>query len=157
MGIDDNTVIIFCADNGTGKYGKASPDRQKGTHVPLMIYAPGMTKQGRQDVMVNLSDMLPMIADIAGFDIPQDYQIDGVSLWPFLTTAKETHRDWVYAYRGPMQLIRGRHVMKDGRDNWWDVSEEPADLISYSKITNWKSTLAAQNEEKTRLQEKQTR
>lgn len=153
MGIDDNTVIIFCADNGTGKYGKASPDRQKGTHVPLMIYAPGMTKQGRQDVMVNLSDMLPMIADIAGFDIPQDYQIDGVSLWPFLTTAKETHRDWVYAYRGPMQLIRGRHVMKDGRDNWWDVSEEPADLISYSKITNWKSTLAAQNEEKTRLQE----
>jgi hypothetical protein len=51
-----------------------------------------------------------------------------------------------------MQLIRGRHVMKDGRDKWWDVSEEPADLISYSKITNWTSTLAAQNEEKTRLE-----
>ena len=152
MGIDDNTVIIFCADNGTGKYGKASPDRQKGTHVPLMIYAPGMSKQGRQDVLVNLSDMLPTIADIAGFDIPQEYEIDGVSLWPFLTTAKQNHRDWVYAYRGPMQLIRGLHVMKDGRDKWWDVSEEPSDLISYSKITHWKSAPASQQQEKDRLE-----
>lgn len=151
MGIDENTVIIFCADNGTSKYGKHSPDRQKGTHVPLMIYAPGMTKHGRQDIMVNLTDMLPMIADIVGFELPSDYEIDGVSLWPWLTTDKADHRDWVYAYRGPMQLIRGRHVMKDGRENWWDVSDEPADLISYPQIEDWSSTAENQKKEKSLL------
>jgi arylsulfatase A-like enzyme len=50
MGIEDNTVVIFCADNGTSGYGKNSHDRQKGVHVPMMIFAPGMTKHGEQDV-----------------------------------------------------------------------------------------------------------
>lgn len=152
MRIDQDTVIIFCADNGTSKYGKHSPDRQKGTHVPLMIYAPRMTKRGRQDILVNLADMLPTIADITGFDLPDDYAVDGVSLWPYLMTDKEDHRDWVFAYRGPMQLIRGRHVMKDGRDKWWDLSQEPADLNSYKEINDWNSSLEIQRDEKSRLE-----
>ncbi|MEC5128726.1 sulfatase-like hydrolase/transferase [Verrucomicrobiales bacterium BCK34] len=139
MGIADNTVLIFCADNGTGKYGKHSPDRQKGTHVPLIIHAPGMKKHGEQDVLVNLSDFLPTFADIMGVDLPDDYAIDGESFWPFLTSGKKNHRKWVYGYRGSQQLIRGRRVMKDGTDKWWDVSELPEDLIDFPLIENWKA------------------
>ena len=58
LGIADNTVLIFCADNGTSNYGKGSFASQKGVHVPLFIYAPGlhMTKQGEQNILTNISD-----------------------------------------------------------------------------------------------------
>ncbi|VGO22405.1 sulfatase-like hydrolase/transferase [Pontiella sulfatireligans] len=147
LGIADNTVLIFCADNGTSKYGKHSPDRQKGTHVPLIMYAPGMSKHGRQDIMVNLSDFYPTVADITGAEIPRDYEIDGESLWPYLMTNKSEHRKWVYSYRGPMQLIRGEQVMLDGNGAWWDVTSEPDDLISYREIKDWGKALEIQREE----------
>ncbi|QVY66133.1 sulfatase-like hydrolase/transferase [Polaribacter sp. Q13] len=139
LNIDDNTLIIFCADNGSSKYGKNSPDSQKGTHVPFMVYGPGFdfTKKGEQDVLMNLSDILPTIAEIAGVKIPEDYEINGVSMMPFLTTEKKTHRDWVYGYKDNMQLIRGTNVLKDGMDKWYDVREYPSDLISFPEINDW--------------------
>ena len=70
--------------------GKNSSDRQKGCHVPLIIYAPDMKKHGEQDVLVSLADILPTIADLVGFDMPADYEINGESLLPFLFTDKKS-------------------------------------------------------------------
>jgi arylsulfatase A-like enzyme len=122
MGIADNTVVIFCADNGTGGYGKNSSDRQKGVRVPLIIYALGMSKHGKQDVLVNMSDILPTVAELAGVEIPSDYEVNGESLMPSLMTEQTEHRDWIYGYSRGEQIIRGDKVMKDGKDKWWDVS-----------------------------------
>lgn len=153
MGIADDTVLIFCADNGTSGYGKQSSDRQKGTHVPLIIVAPGMTKQGRQDVLVNMSDMMPTIAELTGAELNSDYQINGESLVPFLFTDKPTHRDWIYGYSGKDQIIRGDLVMKDGRGKWWDVATNPDDLISFNQITDWSVVSAEHRSERDRLNE----
>ncbi len=152
MGVADNTVIIFCADNGSGGYGKHSPDRQKGVHVPLMIYAPGMTKHGRQDVLVNLSDFLPTIAELTGAGLPDDYEHNGESLVPFLFTDKPSHRDWIYGYCGYKQLIRGTHVMRDGLGKWWDVTKIPADLISFPQITDWNAVSEVHRSEREKLE-----
>lgn len=153
LGIENNTIFIFCADNGTSGYGKSSPISQKGTHVPLIIYAPGlnMTKQGLQDVLVNMSDMLPTIADIADVKIPDSYEINGESLIPFLTTDKKTHRDWIYAYHKDTQIIRGDLVLKDGKNIWYDVSKTPSDLISFPKITDWSRVSQAHRKERDEL------
>ncbi|ADE53525.1 sulfatase-like hydrolase/transferase [Coraliomargarita akajimensis] len=140
LGVLENTIFIITADNGSGGYGKNSPDRQKGCHVPMIIYAPGMTKQGRQEALVSIVDMWPTIADLVGFDIPNDYAYDGESLVPFLFGDKEGHRDWVYTYQGRKQIIRGRFVMRDGNQRWWNVSEEPADYMSYPQIKDWNQT-----------------
>lgn len=139
LGIEENTIFIFCADNGTHYYGKGSPVSQKGTHVPFIVYAPGLqlTKKGEQDILVNIADVLPTIADIAGVKIDKDYELDGVSLWPYLTTNKTKHREWIYAYRKDQQLIRGFNVMKDGNGTWYDVRETPDDLASFLKIKDW--------------------
>lgn len=154
LGIEDNTVLIFCADNGTSGYGKASPDRQKGCHVPFMVYAPGakFTKSGEQDILLNISDVLSTLADIMGYELPVDYEIHGESFWPYLTTDKDDHRDWIYAYRGGMQLIRGKKVMKDGFDKWWDVENLPDDLISFPQIKDWETVSAAHRAERDELQ-----
>lgn len=154
LGIDENTVLIFCADNGTSKYGKGSADRQKGTHVPFVVYAPGahFTKHGEQDILVNLADILPTVADAMGFKIPVDYTIHGKSLWPYLTTDATTHRDWIYAYKRDQQLIRGKKVMRDGYEKWWDVEKTPDDLISFHEIKDWERVSPAHRKERDRLQ-----
>lgn len=154
LGIDDNTVIIFCADNGTSKYGKDSPVAQRGTHVPLIIYAPclNMTKKGEQDILVNISDMLPTIADIAGVKIPDSYEINGESLLPYLTTDKKEHRKWIYAYRKDAQLIRSKNVLIDGKGKVYDTSVTPDDLISFPLISDWDKMSKEHNKEKKMLE-----
>lgn len=151
--IDNNTIFIICADNGTSGYGKNSDEVQKGVHVPFIIYAPGfnLTKKGEQDVLVNIADVLPTIAEIAGVKIPSDYEINGESLWPFLTTNKKTHREWVYGYKGPSQIIRGTKVLKDGRGTWYDVRKTPTDLISFSVIKDWSKAPKELVEERDKL------
>lgn len=153
MGVADNTIIIFAADNGTAQYGKNSGELQKGCHIPFIIYAPGMKKHGEQDVLVSVVDVLPTVADLIGFEIPADYHIDGESMVPFLFTEKPDHRDWIYTQRGPEQLIRGKKVLKDGRDKWFDVSGDPTDLISFDEITNWGQVSEAHIQEHEDLQE----
>lgn len=151
LGIADNTVFIFCSDNGTSGYGKASGDRQKGTHVPFIVSAPGLTKQGEQDVLVNLSDMLPTLVELTGATLPEDYEINGESLVPFLFGEEKKHRDWIYAYRNGNQLIRGERVLMDAADKWWDVSEEPGDLISFPQIKDWQLVSKEHRAERDRL------
>ncbi len=153
MGIAGNTVFIFCADNGTWSYGKHNVDRQKGCHVPMIIYAPGMTKHGEQDILVNLADILPTLADIAGFKLPSEYEINGQSLWPYLTTHTTRHRDWIYAYQGSSQLIRGERVLNDGNGRWWDVTSDPSDLIGFKQITDWGSVPETFMEERRKLED----
>lgn len=152
LGIADNTVFIFCSDNGTSGYGKNSTDRQKGTHVPLIISAPGLTKRGEQDVLVNMSDMLPTIAELTGVDLPTGYELNGESLVPFLLSDKPTHRDWLYGYRDKEQIIRGTKVMRDGRGKWWDVDSQPKDLISFTLIKDWDAVSAAHRAEREELE-----
>jgi arylsulfatase A-like enzyme len=100
---------------------------------------------------VNLSDILPTVADLAGVKLPAGYEIDGESLVPFLFTGKPEHREWIYSYQGPSQLIRGKHVMKDGRNKWWDVAGNPEDLISYQEIKEWGAVSEVHRDERERL------
>lgn len=141
----DNTIFIFTADNGTSKYGKNSPVSQRGTHVPMIIYAPclNMARQGEQDILVNLSDVLPTVAELAGVQIPDSYEINGVSLLPYLQGRSAEHRSWIYSYHKGMQLIRGEKILIDGHGTIYNASHYPADLISFPKIKDVNAMPAA--------------
>jgi len=131
----ENTVILFTTDNGTYGYGKGWIRRQRGQHVPLMIYAPGENLvKGRQNIVSDFSDMLPTLAEIMGFTFPDEYEVDGKSLWPYLTGASKNHRDWIYSYRVNAQLIRNDKVMRDGFGEWFDVRNTPSDFDSFTRI-----------------------
>ncbi len=151
LGIEENTVFIFSADNGTSGYGKNQGIQQRGCHVPLIIYAPGMTKHGEQDILVSIADILPTVAELIGFEFPKDYKIDGKSLVPYLFDRETQHREWIYTYRGPEQLVRGKHLLKDGNDKWWDLTNNPKDLTSYKEISNWESVTEVEQQERNKL------
>lgn len=155
LGELENTVIIFTADNATQDnahhWGKAHIETQQGMHVPLLVYAPGLNLvKGRQNILVNMTDMLPTLAEIMGYEFPQGYdRLDGESLWPYLTGVSKTHRDRIYAMRMDAQMVRNDKVLKDGRGVWYDVNKRPGDYDSFTKLDDlpdgeYKSVLLAE-------------
>jgi arylsulfatase A-like enzyme len=94
----DNTILIFTTDNGTaagfrsGKGFNAGMRGAKGSlydgghRVPCFIRWPSGGLTGGRDV-ANLTshvDMIPTLADLCGVRIPEETQLDGISLAPLL-------------------------------------------------------------------------
>ena len=147
----ENTVVIFTSDNGT-KGWKASVERQRGVHVPFVVYAPGQAQfvKGRQKIISDLSDLLPTLAEIMGTELPSqdEYELNGKSLWPYLTKQTDHHREWIYGYKGNRQMVRGHHLLRDGKGVWWDARKLPSDMDSFSEVTDLASLSADQAKEK---------
>ena len=67
-------------------------------------------------------------------NVADNYELNGESLIPFLTTSKPEHRKWIYTFHNEKQLIRSKDVLIDGQGTIYDVAKYPADLISFPKI-----------------------
>jgi arylsulfatase A len=109
----NDTILIFTADNGTAhdlhsslngrsiEGDKGSPT-DAGTHVPLIVYAPGRIKGGRvSDDLVDPTDFLPTVADAIGAKLPAGHAIDGHSFWPQLRGEKGKPREAIFSYYFP--------------------------------------------------------
>ena len=88
-GLADNTIIIYMADNGyymgeRGFAGKWS-HYEESIRVPLILYDPRLPEKKRdqtsEEFVLNM-DIAPTVLNMAGIDIPDEYQ--GQSLLPFL-------------------------------------------------------------------------
>ena len=111
-GLRDKTVIIYTTDNGTSRsltypYGEEKRKGEKayatdgGTHAPLIVNCPGTVPAGTvSDDLVDFSDVLPTIADIAGAKLPE-VKLDGRSFWPQCLGTKGNPRDFIFQYYYP--------------------------------------------------------
>ncbi len=97
LGIDDNTVVIFTADNGGLSTAEGLPTAnvplrtgkgwlyEGGIREPWIIRWPGVTEPGSVcDVPVISTDFYPTILDIAGLKSRPKQHVDGVSFAPLL-------------------------------------------------------------------------
>jgi len=123
LGIRDNTIFIFTADNGpeqlpTGQsiksivypvQGSAGPWRgslftgfEGSLRVPFAIRWPGNIPAGSvSDEIVHEMDLYPTFAQIAGGKVPTDRVIDGVDQTDFLLgKQKKSNREGVIVYMG---------------------------------------------------------
>ncbi|WP_295531230.1 arylsulfatase [uncultured Pseudacidovorax sp.] len=90
LGIADNTLFIFCSDNGPefrAPYrGTAGPWRgtyhtamEGSLRVPFIARWPGRIEPGRvSNEIVHVTDIFTTLAAVAGAELPQDRPIDGV-------------------------------------------------------------------------------
>ncbi|MDP7015416.1 MAG: sulfatase-like hydrolase/transferase, partial [Pirellulaceae bacterium] len=113
VGVRDNTLLIFTADNGCAinivsrrgdeviKGGKGSmPDA--GTHAPLIASWPAVIEKATvNDSLVDFSDVLPTLLDVAGVRTPSELKTDGLSFLPQLKGAAEGRRQWVFCHYNP--------------------------------------------------------
>lgn len=88
LGLDENTIIVFWGDHGfqlgeKGKWSKAGSLWEQGTRVPLIIYDPRASGNGRASPRVVQSiDIYPTLVDLCGLPAPDG--LDGRSLAPLL-------------------------------------------------------------------------
>lgn len=86
-GLWENTVVVFTSDHGYHLgdhflWGKVTLF-DIGTRVPFLVHVPGITTPGsRSEAMVELIDVFPTLAELAGLDAPPHLQ--GHSLVPIL-------------------------------------------------------------------------
>ncbi|MCP5118460.1 MAG: sulfatase-like hydrolase/transferase, partial [bacterium] len=107
------TVLIFTGDNGThhnlrsrlegrmirGDKGAAT---DAGTHVPLIVQAPGIIPGGCVvDDLVHFADYLPTLAEAIGSRLPAKVETDGRSFWSRLRGETPDPRPWHYTYYFP--------------------------------------------------------
>ncbi len=120
LGLSDETIVIFTGDNGTGKSGKNTPT-ELGARVPLIVSAPGRFAGGVvSDELVDLSDILPTLVELAGARLPSDRTIDGRSFVPTLQGDESEHREWIFSYLGNKQILRDKRWLLEGNGQFFD-------------------------------------
>ena len=152
LGIRERTLVFFTSDNGTHSQvtsmtlrGPVQGDKggslDAAMHVPLIASWPGTIAPGQvRDDLVDISDLFPTIFEAGRVQI-SNVRFDGVSLYPTLTQATPSPRQWIFVdyYRSrtpgpdtvrggfgtPFRLVHdGRYKLHaDGR--FFDVVTDP--------------------------------
>lgn len=112
LGLDEDTIVLFTADNGTNRQitslrngvevqgGKGAPTLN-GTHVPMIVRAPGRVAPGTTSpALVDFLDMMPTFADIAGAKLAPG-ATDGVSQLGVITGKAASARDSIFMHYDP--------------------------------------------------------
>lgn len=131
LGIDDNTVIIFNADNGaetvhvdwmrqdhnhdaSGGWRGMKRDGWEGGHrVPFIVRWPGVFKAGhKSDQMINTTDIFATCASIVGYQLDENDARDSYDMLPAMLGIQdesESIRPYLLtqSFRGEFQIRQG--------------------------------------------------
>ncbi len=134
----DNTVVVLFSDHGyhlgdhNGLWAKLTTFEQ-GARVPLLIAAPGLGKGTASSRLVELIDVYPTLADLAGLRAPAE--LEGQSLMPLL---KQAGAPWNKPARTmahhPVnkQEVQGKSVRTERwRYNEWDGGKQGVELYDH--------------------------
>lgn len=101
LGLEKNTIVVVWGDHGWKLGEHASWCKQTNYAVdnkaPLLVYAPGMSTQGRTcDRLTELVDLYPTLCDLAGVEIPQE--LEGTSFAPLLSDPEQAWKKAVFCH-----------------------------------------------------------
>lgn len=154
LGLRDKTLIVYMADNGTARQslidaegdeyeyetivsrmnGREIPGGKatltdRGTRVPMIVQWPGKVEPGRvSDELVDVSDILPTLADAASAPLPDEVPLDGHSILANLADEAAVGRQWVFAEHNGKCFVRNVRwkFYDDGR--LFDMEADPDEL-----------------------------
>jgi uncharacterized sulfatase len=134
LGLADNTIIVFWSDHGyhLGEHGLFFKQSvfEEACRVPLVICTPHMKDAGTtSEKLVELVDLYPTLADLAGLTPPKDLQ--GFSMKSLLDKPDDDSWDrpaFTQVYRGK-DKISGRTVRTaKWRYTEWDFGKQGKEL-----------------------------
>lgn len=125
-GIERNTLIFFFSDNGPSGPGSAGPLRgckgtvwEGGHRVPAAARWLGVIPAGTETTIPCIGmDLFPTMMTIAGVDLPEGVQVDGVDLMSVMTGKADTMDRTLFWRHGRQKAVRqGRwKLVVDGKD-----------------------------------------
>ncbi|MGJ8694792.1 MAG: arylsulfatase [Verrucomicrobiaceae bacterium] len=163
LGVDDNTIVFLCGDNGANTkvfLDKKHPNgffkpntnpasgevfrggkgnlNEGGLRVPFMVRWPGMIAPGTtSDHLGYFPDVMPTLANISGSSLPPN--IDGISFLPaLLGKGEQEEHDFLYWEFGKKIAIRKDHwklIANKDRSNpeLFDLSKDITESINVAK------------------------
>jgi N-acetylgalactosamine-6-sulfatase len=197
QGLDENTIVIFSSDNGpewtstkkqtddaatgpglgsfysVGETGGLKGQKRSlyagGIRVPFLVRWPGVVPAGKtdRDSVLTAVDMVPTFMELAGKDLPEGYEPDGVSIvsaikgeefertkaifWEW-RPAKKSQSFWPYfGVRDGKWKLLYNPMLKKGElynieEDWaekTDVSSQYPEVVTAltQEILEWKKTL----------------
>ena len=133
----ENTLILFTGDNGTPKQitsrvgdleirGGKGQVAHVGSHVPLIANWKGTAPAGKVCTdLVDLSDVFPTLAELAGVELPRRPVIDGRSFAPQLRGQAGQPRDWIFSQLGNRRLAREQRYLLHDDGRLFDIPNDP--------------------------------
>lgn len=95
QGLEENTIVIFIADNGRCNLRGKGYLQEPGIHVPMIIWAPGRVKPGTViDDLVCTTDISATVLKLAGAEIP-----DYMTSKPLMGVKEVQYREFVRSAR----------------------------------------------------------
>ncbi|MBK1829922.1 arylsulfatase [Verrucomicrobiaceae bacterium R5-34] len=131
LNIDDETIILFNADNGaefmhvawmredhnhdaSGGYRGMKRDAWEGGHrVPFIVRWPGRIPKGQvSDQMTNTTDIFATLASIVGFELPDEAATDSFDMLPAMIGTQDQAQSirphlLTQSFRGEFQIRQG--------------------------------------------------
>jgi len=138
LGLADDTVVVFSADNGPEDYrignaanagvGSTGPLRARkrslyegGVRTPLLVRWPGRVQAGRVDAesVLASADFLPTVCALAGVAVPADLRPDGEDVGDILLGRPRPRRtalfwEWLFRICGD-EYVSPPLAVRDGR------------------------------------------
>lgn len=116
LGLDENTLVVFASDNGpwfggstAGLRGMKGASWDGGIRVPLIARWPGKIPGGRvcREVCASI-DVFPTICGLAGAKTPANLTIDGLDIFPLMSSASaRSPHEAIFAMSGPqLRVVR---------------------------------------------------
>ncbi len=160
LGIDDNTIIFFCSDNGAQNKkgadlhffrgngmlrGKKADLYEGGIRVPMIVRWPGKIAPGIvSDYIWAFQDVMPTLADLAQTRPP--LPVDGISVLPALlgkstTGASHDFFYWEFEKNGMLHQAARHGVWKGHRPG----QDAPLELYNLEKDIGETTDVAAQH------------
>ncbi|MCF6271250.1 MAG: arylsulfatase [Melioribacteraceae bacterium] len=156
-GLIENTLIIFFSDNGGelrwsptdeyemrhgpyAKMGDNTPLRgskktvyEGGIRVPAFVNWSQKLEPRKTDEVVNVTDIYPTIASLAGIDISTDLNLDGENIWDVISNGAKLEERGLYiktnrqiAYRkGRWKLVHNAPTLEDAKDELFNIYDDP--------------------------------
>lgn len=125
LGLAEQTLVVLWSDHGyhLGEHGGIWQKRtlfEEASLTPMMIRAPGAAGNGRScQRVVELVDLYPTLADLAGLPLPPGQKLTGRSLRPLLEKP-----DAPWEGRAVTQILRPSGVMgRSVRTEHWRYTE----------------------------------
>jgi arylsulfatase A-like enzyme len=173
LGLDRDTLVFFCGDNGGADYFK-SEEHPRGFHganvhpktgkqfrgrkgnlyegglrIPMIAYWPGKIAPGRvSDLLWYFPDVLPTLADVAGATPPED--TDGISIVPELLGQEAAGREqeqheYLYWELGSQAAVRMGHwkAVRPGSKAKWELYDLREDIEEKTSVTDGNAEILA--------------